>query len=120
VPLAGATAIPPSDDVIRIESTDHPDPVPRPALTRKPRNAMPERTEKAPTPPPATTSNEKSNPTGLAALITEAVALHELLGGARSRKATLIDALRRERKRSRLLSSTLAQLRELRLQEVAD
>jgi hypothetical protein len=53
-------------------------------------------------------------------LITEAVALHELLGGARTRTAKLIGALRRERKRSRLLSSTLAQLRELRLQEVAD
>jgi hypothetical protein len=120
VPLAGATAIPPSDDVIRIESTDHPDPAPRPALPRKPRNVMPERTEKATSSPPAPTSNETSNPTGLAALITEAVALHELLGGARTRTAKLIGALRRERKRSRLLSSTLAQLRELRLQEVAD
>jgi hypothetical protein len=118
VPLAGATPILPCDDVIRIESTDHPDPALRPALPRKPRKAMPERTEKAP--PPTTTSNETSNPTGLAALITEAVALHELLGGARSRTAKLIGALRRERKRSRLLSSTLAQLRELRLQEVAD
>jgi hypothetical protein len=120
VPLAGATAIPPSDEVIRIESTDHPDPAARPALTRKPRNAMPERTEKAPSPPPAPISNDPSNPTGLAALITEAVSLHELLGGARTRTAKLIGALRRERKRSRLLSSTLAQLRELRLQEVAD
>jgi hypothetical protein len=120
VPLAGATAILPSDDVIRIESTDHPEPAPRPALTRKPRNAMPERTEKVSTPPPTTTSNEPSNPTGLAALITEVVAPHELLGGARTRTAKLIGALRRERKRSRLLSSTLAQLRELRLQEVAD
>jgi hypothetical protein len=123
VPLAGATAIPPSDDVIRIESTDHPAPAPRPVLSRKPRNAMPERTEKAlssPPPPPTTTSTDRSNPTGLAALITEAVALHELLGGARTRTAKLIGALRRERKRSRLLSSTLAQLRELRLQEVAD
>jgi hypothetical protein len=88
--------------------------------TRKPRNAMPERTEKASTPPRSRTSNETSNPTGLAALITEAVALHELLGSARTRTAKLIGALRRERKRSRLLSSTLAQLRELRLQEVAD
>jgi hypothetical protein len=120
VPLAGATAIPPSDDVIRIESTDHPTPASQPVHTRKPRNAMPERTEKALTPPPAPTSNETSNSTGLAALITEAVALHELLGGTRTRTAKLIGALRRERKRSRLLSSTLAQLRELRLQEVAD
>jgi hypothetical protein len=120
VPLAGATVISPSDEVIRIESTDHPDPAPRPALTRKPRNAMPERTEKGSTPPPAPTSNESSNPTGLVVLITEAVALHELLGGVRTRTAKLIGALRRERKRSRLLSSTLAQLRELRLQEVAD
>ena len=81
---------------------------------------MPERTEKASTPPPATTSNDPSNPTGLASLITEAVALHELLGGARTRTAKLIGALRRERKRSRLLSSTVAQLRELGLQLVAD
>jgi hypothetical protein len=120
VPLAGATAILPSDDVIRIESTDYSAQFQQPAHTLKPRNAMPERTEKVSTPPPAPTSNETSNPTGLAALITEAVALHELLGGARTRTAKLIGALRRERKRSRLLSSTLAQLRELRLQEVAD
>ena len=58
--------------------------------------------------------------TGLAALIQEAVALHEALADARARTHRLIGALRRHRKQSRLVASTLQSLKQLRLQEVAE
>ena len=58
--------------------------------------------------------------TGLAALIQEAVALHEMLAGARARTHRLIGALRRHRKQSRLVASTLQSLKQLRLQEAAE
>jgi hypothetical protein len=54
---------------------------------------------------------------GLAALIQEAEALHEALADARARTGRLVVALRRHRKRERLVSSTLATLRELKLPE---
>ena len=66
----------------------------------------------APSPRPPATG-------GMAALIEEAVALHAALGEIRSRSARLASALRGERRRSRLLASTIAQLRQLRLQDVA-
>ena len=56
---------------------------------------------------------------GLAALIREAEALHEALGDARSRAARLVAALRRHRKRERLLNATLASIRGLELTDVA-
>jgi hypothetical protein len=52
---------------------------------------------------------------GLAALLAEAVSLHAALGDARARAARLTAALRRHRKRERLVASTLASLRELKL-----
>ena len=55
----------------------------------------------------------------MAGLIEEAVALHAALGEARTRSARLVSALRAERRRSRLLASTIAQLRQIRLQDVA-
>ena len=58
-------------------------------------------------------------PGGLAALIQEAEALHEALTDARARAGRLIVALRRYRSRERLVSSTLASLKALKLQEVA-
>ena len=58
--------------------------------------------------------------TGLAALIREAEALHEALGDARSRAGRLVVALRKQRRRERLVAATLASLRQLRLQDVAD
>ncbi len=58
-------------------------------------------------------------PGGMAALNEDAVALHAALGEARSRSARLVSALRGERRRSRLLASTIAQLRQIRLQDVA-
>ena len=57
---------------------------------------------------------------GLAALIQEAEALHEALADAKARTHRLIGALRRHRKQARLTSATLAALRQLKLQEVAE
>jgi hypothetical protein len=58
--------------------------------------------------------------TGLAALIREAEALHESLAEIRSRAGRLVVALRKQRRRERLVTATLASLRQLRLQDVAD
>ena len=57
--------------------------------------------------------------TGLAALIREAGAIHETLTDARARTGRLVIALRRHRKRERLVSTTLASLKALKLQDVA-
>ena len=54
------------------------------------------------------------------ALIQEAEALHQALADAKARTHRLIGALRRERKRSRLVQSTLATLRQIRLQEAVE
>ena len=60
-------------------------------------------------------------PTGLAALIGEAEALHEALSDARSRAGRLVVALRRQKRRERLLTATLASIRQPpKLQEVAE
>jgi hypothetical protein len=77
------------------------------------------RPERTPTATPPTGPGGTSDGACPATLIAEAVALHDALGDARSRAARLVGALRRERNRSRLLSSALARLRELGLQDVA-
>ena len=122
-PLSREGAIAPAEDAIRIES----DPARSPGhgaggptkargpVSERPSQSRPEAATDAPAGPP-----DNSGGAGLAPLIQEAVALHDALGAARARAARLIGALRRERKRSRLLTSTLAQLRTLRLQEVAE
>jgi hypothetical protein len=124
-PLSKDSAIAPSDDVTRIESTlnDHPEPAheARPTKARntlndlRPSNGQVTRSgDTLDHPIPAGTPT----PDGLAALIREAEALHEALADARSRTGRLVVALRRHRKRERLVSSTLATLRELKLPEV--
>jgi hypothetical protein len=67
----------------------------------------------------ATTTHTGAAVSGLSALIAEADALHAALGDAKARAAKLAGALRRYRKRERLVSSTLASLRELKLAEAA-
>ena len=47
-------------------------------------------------------------------------ALHAVLGDARARAAKLAGALRRYRRRERLVASTLASLRELKLAEAIE
>jgi hypothetical protein len=61
-----------------------------------------------------------ADPSSLAALIQEAEALHETLSDARTRAGKLIVALRRYRRRERLVASTLASLKQLKLSEVAE
>jgi len=125
-PLSSEGAIGPADDAIRIESGAAEPPIParRPDEPPKARDPVSERYPR-PRPWPSADGGAEpsSNPgggAGLAPLIQEAVALHDALGDAKSRAARLIGALRRERKRSRLLTSTLAQLRALKLQEVTE
>ena len=62
---------------------------------------------------------EGPGPGGLAALIQEAEALHEALADAKVRAGRLTVALRRYRRRERLVSNTLASLKALKLQDVA-
>ncbi|WP_165253236.1 hypothetical protein [Paludisphaera soli] len=56
---------------------------------------------------------------GVASALEVAEALHRALAEARSRTGRLVAALRRDRRRSRLVASTLRSIEELRLQEVA-
>jgi len=65
------------------------------------------------------TPSEVPAPPGLSALIAEAEALHGAIGDARSRAGRLVAALRKQRRRDRLVQSTLASLRQLKLQEAA-
>ena len=118
-PLNPESAIEPSDDVTRIESHTIPDHGPvRAASPGKAKAAM-----STPTPTPIATvtnpTNIKSDITGLVALINEAEALHETLTEIRVRAGRLTIALRRHRKRERLVATTLATLKQLKLQEVA-
>jgi hypothetical protein len=124
-PLSSDTAIEPSDDVTRIESALCTIPTPAHEHRRtKARNALNDTrhtngqaTRNGDTPDhPIPAENPAVN--GLAALIQEAEALHEALADARTRTGRLVVALRRHRKRERLVSSTLATLRELKLPEV--
>ena len=125
-PLSREGAIGAADDVIRIESghATSPGPARGSGESTKARSPVSERTSRpCPEPPgdgPAEPSNNPGGGAGLTPLIQEGVARHDALGDARARAARLIGALRRERKRSRLLTSTLAQLRALKLQEVAE
>jgi hypothetical protein len=143
-PLNHESAIEPTDDVIRIESCPantaasaavaeptrgctemrtRSHPVTSSALTPT-ASAAAERSTPMPSEiktdgassGPQTTDN--GGPTGLTALIREAEALHEVLADARSRTARLITALRRQKRRDRLVASTLTALKELKLQEV--
>ena len=123
-PLSEDSAIEPSDDVTRIESILCT--IPAPVHEHRPTNARTtlnvpqisngQATRNGDTPDhPIPT--ETPAPDGLAALIREAESLHEALADARTRTGRLVVALRRHRKRERLVTSTLATLRELKLPE---
>jgi hypothetical protein len=126
-PLTKDSAIEPSVDVTRIESGSS---VPHQAIRRdeppKARTPLSERTRPTKNDPSVNgaandhATTENTGATGLVALIQEAEALHEQLADAKGRTARLIVALRRHRKRERLVASTLATLKELRLQDVAE
>jgi hypothetical protein len=61
---------------------------------------------------------EHPEPASLAALIQEAESLHETICDVKSRAGRLLAALRRHRRREKLVAATLASLRELKLSEV--
>jgi hypothetical protein len=125
-PLSHESALEPTDDVIRIESGSQTIPTAIPA--DEPPAPMRTIVSKSTTPtsesvPSNGTANahvaaETAESTSLAALIQDAESLHATLADARTRAGKLIVALRRYRRRERLVASTLASLRELKLSEV--
>jgi hypothetical protein len=126
-PLAKESALEPADGFTRIESAlSSTEPARRPVETtntRVPRNER--RTQAGHDAGPPVSRSTVPVPdhgragSGLAALIQEAVVLHDALSEARMRTQRLIAALRRQRKQARLMSGALVALRQLRLQEVA-
>ena len=118
-PLNPESAIEPSDDVTRIESHT----IPERGSVRADGPGKAKAAMSAPIPAPIATATNltstKSDVTGLVALIREAEALHETLNEVRVRAGRLTTALRRHRKRERLVATTLATLKQLKLQEVA-
>ena len=128
-PLAKDSAIGPSSDATTIESTAC---IPEPP-TRAPDGSPRARIDAIePTPNHESARKfgqssgharivvEEAPATGLASLIGEAEALHASLGEARSRAGRLVVALRKQKRRERLVAATLASLRQIRLQDVAD
>jgi hypothetical protein len=65
------------------------------------------------------TTPESPVPITLASLVQEAEALHAALSDARARAGRLTMALRKYRKRERLMASALESIKQLKLQEVA-
>jgi hypothetical protein len=124
-PLSKESAIEPSNDVIRIDSSQCT--TTEPACQGRPTNVRttvsePRPTNNAPDVRNGTPAHpipvESLGASGLAALIQEAEKLHEVLTDARVRTGRLVVALRRHRKRERLVSTTLAALKGLKLPEV--
>jgi hypothetical protein len=125
-PLSRESAIGPSDDAIRIDSVVAGLAVGPAESPRREGSTMVDPVLSPPpvsTPPASTPGTANGVATdgnvGLGALIGEAEALHEALTEARSRAGRLTAALRRHRRRERLVSTTLASLKALHLQEVA-
>jgi hypothetical protein len=125
-PLAKDAAIEPSDDVVRIEST--PTVTPTSVIMGVTTEARPTVSQTVETTSNVVQSHETTSgtaasanqdPAGLPALIQEAESLLQTLTDARARAGRLVVALRRHRRRERLVNSTLASLRALKLQDVA-
>jgi hypothetical protein len=121
-PLGRESAIGPADDAIRIESIA---PVEPPVVVPAPTRSLDRDRRDAPRDGTFGCEGGQgrghgTGVTGLAALIQEAEALHRALADAKGRTHRLVGALRRERKRSRLVASTLSALRQIRLQEAVE
>jgi hypothetical protein len=143
-PLSHESALEPTDDVTRIESPPpsnpaaiRPDEPPRARTTvsrptratkdNAPANGVTDSPTSGATTNPTNgvasgTANghatpENTEPTTLAALIQEAEGLHETISTVKSLAGRLILALRRYRRREKLVASTLASLREPKLTE---
>jgi hypothetical protein len=129
-PLDLGPAPGPADDVTRITSDTAGPPSPTVPVETTPRRVAmngttlndrrgPDSGHSNGVGPAAGATNSHGVGPGLAALIAEADALHAALADAKARAAKLAGALRRHRKRERLVNNTLASLRELRLAEAA-
>jgi hypothetical protein len=122
-PLSKDGVIEPAVDATRIESG--PMPIPTPEVTSRSRDEPNGPSHPATS---ATRSNgvgaiapgstQPTPPVDLASLIRDAEALHAALGDVRSRAGRLVVALRKQRRRERLVAQTLASLRQIRLQDV--
>jgi hypothetical protein len=71
-----------------------------------------------PTPGHVAAATEAQEPCGLSSLIQEVESLLQTLTDARAKSARLAASLRRHRRRERLVNTTLASLRALKLQDV--
>jgi hypothetical protein len=127
-PLSAESALEPAEDVIRIRSdASEPATAAAPPPAAPPKAAPPVSEPPVPARSPARHETANGRPpagpasaSSLAALIEEAASLQTALADARTRAGRLVVALRRHRKQSRLVRSTLESLRQLRLQEVAE
>jgi hypothetical protein len=128
-PLSKDSALAPDDDATRIESDSQPPPTLARAQGGSPRARIEAGGRIRPDSPAerpsetnghAPVASQEPATTGLASLIRDAESLHEALADARSRAGRLVVALRKQKRRERLVQATLASLRQLRLQEVAD
>jgi hypothetical protein len=124
-PLSKDSALGPADVAVRIESTTAGSVV-ESAQAEKVSVPVKKPTHKATRETPVAVETDKSEttngavPSNISSLIDESVALHVALGEARTRTQRLIVGLRRHRRQSKLVSTTLASLRQLQLQETAD
>src|SRR5579864_5925903 len=123
-PLSKDSALGPADVAVRIESTSAGSVV-EPARTEKVSVPVRKTTHKATHGTPVAVEPAKPETTNgavpctISSLIDEAVALHAALGEAKTQTQRLIIGLRRHRRRSKLVFSTLASLRQLQLWETA-
>jgi hypothetical protein len=123
MPLNPETALPPSEDALRIFSTGEASPAPQPlperrkALMTRPQNTGPGNgTPTGPAPGrESVPAREDGRPGGIGIgdLIAEAQALKEMLRDSYERANRLLAALKRHSKQAELLRSTLASLRQL-------
>jgi hypothetical protein len=123
-PLSPEVALEPTEDAVRVDSTST-KPTTLPTRPQKDKHAMNGSQPHSPQPAKKTVSTNGDGPgkdtgiTGLAGLIRDAETLYQTLGQAKSHTGKLVRALRRHRRQSKLVASTLASLRELQLQDVS-
>lgn len=128
MPLDPDAAVKPADDAVRIASPAEPA---HPAVTQSPQprrrtpQTMPRKTPDS-APESAASQNghshkpaaEQSPPEEPGSALAQAIALRDALREAAGKAGELIQTLKRERKQSKLLKTTLASLREIQSLEV--
>lgn len=113
MPLGKDGAIPPSDDAVRIHSTEATRGRPHKERTTPVMTPASENVQPAPSRKRVQTNGQASKSTTFAALIEDAQNLRTALREAYSRSNRLVTALKKQRKQSQLLKTTLASLRQL-------